>query len=66
MTKEALELLSVGEVADELQVSPMSVYRLIHTGQLPHIKIGAKRYMISREQLNTYLADNSVSAGAVS
>lgn len=65
MTQQ-LELLTVGQTADELRISERSVYRLMQTGQLPHIKVGARRYMISREQLNKYLADNSVSAAAVS
>jgi excisionase family DNA binding protein len=57
---DAIELLSVPEVADELRLSQTSVYRLMQSGELPHIKVGVRRYMVSREQLNTFLTDNAV------
>lgn len=35
----APSLLTVNEVATMLRVSKMSVYRLVHAGELPHIKV---------------------------
>jgi excisionase family DNA binding protein len=33
-------LLTVGQVAERLQVSPRTVWRLIHDGRLPAVRIG--------------------------
>jgi excisionase family DNA binding protein len=34
------DLLTVAEVAERLRISKMTVYRLIHTEQLPAIRLG--------------------------
>jgi excisionase family DNA binding protein len=33
-------LLTVGQVAERLQISPRTVWRLIHDGRLPAVRIG--------------------------
>lgn len=48
------KLLSVKEVAEILSVNPMTVYRLVETGELPHVRIGSRTIRISREALDAY------------
>ncbi len=35
-----IQLLTVGEVAQVMRVSNMTVYRLVHSGQLPAVRFG--------------------------
>jgi len=35
-----LRFLTVGEVADMMRVSNMTVYRLVHAGELPAVRFG--------------------------
>lgn len=49
------DLLTVAEVADELRVSTMTVYRLIQRDELPALRIG-RSYRIERDDLDAYLA----------
>ena len=35
-----LRFLTVGEVADMMRVSNMTVYRLVHAGDLPAVRFG--------------------------
>ena len=52
-------LRTVSEVADDLRVSNMTVYRLIKSGQLPAIRVG-KNYRIRQSDLADYLTARSV------
>ncbi|MFP5297753.1 MAG: helix-turn-helix domain-containing protein [Actinomycetota bacterium] len=52
-------LLTVGEVADMMRVSNMTVYRLIKGGQLAAIRVG-KNYRIRRTDVERYLNDRAV------
>jgi excisionase family DNA binding protein len=52
-------LLTVGEVADAMRVSNMTIYRLIKSGQLAAIRVG-KNYRIRESDVNRYLAERSV------
>lgn len=54
-------LLTVAEVARELRVSTMTVYRLVQAGELPAFRIG-KNYRIKRNDLDAYLAAGAVRA----
>ncbi len=54
-------LLTVAEVASELRVSTMTVYRLVNTGSLPAFRIG-KNYRIKRSDLHAYLSAGVVRA----
>lgn len=38
--KPAPRFMTVSEVADLMRVSKMTVYRLIHSGQMPAIRVG--------------------------
>lgn len=58
-------LLTVAEVADTMRVSRMTVYRLVHSGELPAIRFGRSfRVPESAVQraLSTPVADISRSA----
>jgi excisionase family DNA binding protein len=52
-------LLTVGEVADAMRVSNMTIYRLIKSGQLAAVRVG-KSYRIRESDVNRYLAERSV------
>lgn len=52
-------LLTVSEVADVLRVSGMTVYRLIHRGELVALRIGSN-YRIRERDLETYLESTRV------
>ncbi len=52
-------LLTVGEVADVMRVSRMTVYRLIRRGQLKAIRVG-RNYRVREDDLNEYLEEQAV------
>ena len=54
--------LTVGEVAQVLRVSNMTVYRLINGGQLPAVRVG-KSYRVREEDLDSFLARRFTEAG---
>jgi excisionase family DNA binding protein len=54
--------VTVAEVADQLRVSNMTVYRLVQSGQLPAVRVG-RSYRIREEDLDRYLADQYNRAG---
>lgn len=54
--------LTVGEVAEMLRVSSMTVYRLINSGDLPAVRIG-KSFRLREEDVDKYLADRYTEAG---
>jgi len=52
-------LLTVGEVAQIMRVSNMTVYRLIKSGQLAAIRV-VKNYRIRRTDVERYLNERAV------
>jgi excisionase family DNA binding protein len=54
ITGSTPKFLTVAEVADTLRVSRMSVYRLIHGGQLEAVQFG-RSFRISEGALEAYL-----------
>lgn len=52
-------LLTVGEVAQVMRVSNMTVYRLIKSGQLSAVRVG-KNYRIRRRDVERYLNERAV------
>ncbi|HEX9889632.1 MAG TPA: helix-turn-helix domain-containing protein [Nitriliruptorales bacterium] len=48
------QLLTAAEVADELRVSTMTVYRLIRSGELSAVRVG-RNYRVRRHDLDAYL-----------
>ena len=55
-------LLTVGEVAQLMRVSNMTVYRLIKAGQLSAIRVG-KNYRIRGADIDRYLTERAVRVG---
>ena len=53
------DLLTVGEVAETMRVSNMTVYRLIKGGQLAAIRVG-KSYRIRERDVDRFLSEQSV------
>jgi excisionase family DNA binding protein len=54
--------LSVAQVAGHLNVSKMTIYRLVHTGKLPAVRIG-QSYRVSEDAMTRYLENGTVQAG---
>lgn len=52
-------MLTVGEVAQIMRVSNMTVYRLIKSGQLSAIRVG-KNYRLRRGDVDRYLTERAV------
>ena len=54
--------VTVAEVAGQLRVSNMTVYRLIQSGQLAAVRVG-RSYRIREAEVDRYLADQYTQAG---
>ena len=52
-------LLTAAEVADQLRVSTMTVYRLIRRGELPAVRVG-RNYRVREADLEAFLDDQVV------
>ncbi|WP_225752908.1 helix-turn-helix domain-containing protein [Actinotalea sp. Marseille-Q4924] len=50
-----LRYLTVAEVADVMRVSRMTVYRLVHGGELPAVRVG-RSFRVPQDALEAYLA----------
>ena len=49
-----LSLLTVGEVAEVMRVSKMTVYRMVHCGELTALKVG-RGFRIPARTVHAYL-----------
>lgn len=54
--------LTVAEVAALMRVSKMTVYRLVHAGELPAVRVG-RSFRVPEEAVRQYLRDSFVEAG---
>ena len=54
--------VTVAEVADQLRVSNMTVYRLVQSGQLAAVRVG-RSYRIREDDVDRYLAGQYTQAG---
>lgn len=54
--------LSVAEVAARMQVSKMTVYRLVHSGELPAVLVEGS-FRVSRVAVEEYLREAYFDAG---
>ena len=54
--------LTVAEVAALMRVSKMTVYRLVHGGQLPAVRVG-RSFRVPEEAVRRYLRDSYFEAG---
>ena len=57
-----MRYLTVAEVADMMRLSRMTVYRLVHGGELPAIRVG-RSFRVPQDALEAYLAASSTEAG---
>jgi excisionase family DNA binding protein len=51
----------VAEVASIMRVSKMTVYRLVHSGELEAIRVG-RSFRVPEQAVNQYLRDSFVAA----
>ena len=54
-----VRLLTVAEVAAILRVSKMTVYRLVHSGEMPAVQVG-RSYRVPEQVVDDYLRDSFV------
>lgn len=56
------KFLTVAEVAAMMRVSKMTVYRLVHNGDLPAVRVG-RSFRVTEEAVNEYLRRSFYNAG---
>ncbi|MEO8328583.1 MAG: helix-turn-helix domain-containing protein [Candidatus Nanopelagicales bacterium] len=56
------KFLTVAEVATLMRVSKMTVYRLVHSAELPAIRVG-RSFRVPEQAVHDYLKDSFVEAG---
>ncbi len=54
--------LTIAEVASMMRVSKMTVYRLVHGGQLPAVRVG-RSFRVREEDAHEYLRRSFYDAG---
>ncbi len=54
-----VHFLTVAEVASVMRVSKMTVYRLVHHGELPAVQVG-RSYRVPEQAVHDYLRDSFV------
>ncbi len=54
--------LTVAEVATMMRVSKMTVYRLVHSGELPAIRVG-RSFRVTEHDVDDYLRKSFFDAG---
>ncbi len=60
-----VRFLTVVEVADLMRVSRMTVYRLVHAGELPAVRVG-RSFRVPQDALDAYLrSSRTVEPGVV-
>ena len=57
-----VKFLTVAEVAALMRVSKMTVYRLVHNGELPAVRVG-RSFRVSEDDVNDYLKSSFFNAG---
>ncbi len=56
------KFLTVAEVAAMMRVSKMTVYRLVHSGELPAVRVG-RSFRVREDDANDYLRKSFYNAG---
>ena len=54
-----VRFLTVAEVAAIMRVSKMTVYRLVHNGDLPAVRVG-RSFRVPEQAVHDYLRDSFV------
>ena len=57
-----VKFLTVAEVAAVMRVSKMTVYRMVHGGELPAIRVG-RSFRVPEQAVHDYLRDAFIEAG---
>jgi len=57
--QQRVRFLTVAEVADVMRVSKMTVYRLVHSGEMPAVRVGHS-FRVPQDALEQYLATPSI------
>jgi len=57
-----MEFLTIAEVAAKMRVSKMTVYRLVHGGDLPAVRVG-RSFRVTEDDVNEYLRKSFYNAG---
>ncbi|MEO6509584.1 MAG: helix-turn-helix domain-containing protein [Nocardioides sp.] len=57
-----VKFLTVAEVAATMRVSKMTVYRLVHSGDLPAVRVG-RSFRVTEDDVNEYLRKSFYNAG---
>ena len=58
----SLKFLTVAEVAAQMRVSKMTVYRLVHSGELEAIRVG-RSFRVPEHVVEAYLSKSFFEAG---
>ncbi|MFL1380885.1 helix-turn-helix domain-containing protein [Nocardiopsis protaetiae] len=61
---EEIRFLTVAEVATIMRVSKMTVYRMVHSGVLPAIRVG-RSYRVPERAVHDYLREASADLRAL-
>jgi len=56
-----VRFLTVAEVADVMRISKMTVYRLVHSGEMPAVRVGHS-YRVPQDALEQYLSTSHIEA----
>jgi excisionase family DNA binding protein len=54
-----VRFLTVAEVASMMRVSKMTVYRLVHSGEMPAVRVG-RSFRVPEQAVHDYLRDSFV------
>ncbi|WP_278249414.1 helix-turn-helix domain-containing protein [Aeromicrobium sp. IC_218] len=54
--------MTVAEVASQMRVSKMTVYRLVHAGELEAVRVG-RSFRVPEHAVETYLKNSYFQAG---
>ena len=57
-----VKFLTVAEVATVMRVSKMTVYRLVHSGELPAVRVG-RSFRVPEDAVNVYLRKSFFQTG---
>jgi excisionase family DNA binding protein len=57
-----VRFLTVAEVAEVMRVSKMTVYRLLHSGEMPAVRVG-RSFRVPEKAVHEYLRAAFIEAG---
>ena len=57
-----VKFLTIAEVATMMRVSKMTVYRIVHSGELPAVRVG-RSFRVTEQDVNEYIKRSFYDAG---